>query len=86
MWRIRHIGRRRRRVAVRKTLMDYVQFASYIYDSRMYLFARDRALEAFAPVANATPASLPPASVIPPKIGSQEVCSDSVHSRHFDFG
>jgi signal transduction histidine kinase len=59
---------RERKAAAERTVRDYAMFASYIYTSRAYLFARDRALfQAYVAVHPSEPwveSALPPVTVL----------------------
>jgi signal transduction histidine kinase len=61
-------SRQAQRIAAEHTVKDYANFAAYLYTTRVYLFARDRALfGAYVPVHPSDPwnrADLPPASVL----------------------
>jgi len=57
-----------RRAAAERTVKDYAMFASYLYATRGYLFARDRANLAYVAFHLDQPytrAELPPLSAIP---------------------
>jgi signal transduction histidine kinase len=57
-----------RKAAAERTVRDYAMFASYLYTTRAYLFARDRTLfQAYLPIHPSDPwqrSELPPASAI----------------------
>jgi signal transduction histidine kinase len=57
-----------RKAAAERTVRDYAMFASYLYTTRAYLFARDRTLfQAYLPIHPSDPwlrSQLPPASAI----------------------
>lgn len=59
---------RERKMAAEQTVRDYARFASYLYSTRAYLFARDRALfEGFRPIHPSDPwmrSQLPPPTVL----------------------
>ncbi|MFL5527613.1 MAG: sensor histidine kinase [Gemmatimonadaceae bacterium] len=59
---------RERRVAAERTVRDYAKFASYIYTSRAYLFARDRTLfQAYIAIHPSEPwieSALPPVTAL----------------------
>ena len=61
-------ARRAQRQAAEHTVRDYANFAAYLYTTRAYLFARDRALfGAYVPVHPSDPwipSKLPPPSVL----------------------
>jgi signal transduction histidine kinase len=68
-----------RKAAAERTVKDFAKFASYIYTSRAYLFARDRTLfQAYVALHPSEPwapnAVLPPASVIPAIPDTTERC------------
>jgi len=68
-----------RRAAAERTVKDFAKFASYIYTSRAYLFARDRTLfQAYVALHPSEPwsphAVLPPPSVIPAIPDTTERC------------
>jgi signal transduction histidine kinase len=72
---------RERKAAAERTIKDYAMFASYIYTSRAYLFARDRTLfQAYLPVHPSdpwVPGTLPPASVLAAVPDTTERCGPS---------
>ncbi|MGH7652956.1 MAG: sensor histidine kinase [Gemmatimonadaceae bacterium] len=72
---------RERKAAAERTIRDYAMFASYIYTSRAYLFARDRTLfQAYLPVHPSDPwipGTLPPASVLAAVPDTTERCGPS---------
>ena len=75
------VAQERRAVAAR-TVRDYAKFASYIYTSRAYLFARDRTLfQAYAALHPSEPwahnAVLPPPTAIPAIPDTTERCGPS---------
>jgi signal transduction histidine kinase len=59
---------RERKMAAEQTVRDYARFASYLYSTRAYLFARDHALfEGFRPIHPSDPwirSQLPPPTVL----------------------
>jgi len=68
-----------RKAAAERTVKDFAKFASYIYTSRAYLFARDRTLfQAYVALHPSEPwpanAVLPPPSVIPAIPDTTERC------------
>src|SRR4051812_46302451 len=69
---------RERKAAAERTVRDYAKFASYIYTSRAYSFARERTLfQAYIPVHPSEPwvaSALPPASVLAAVPDSTEKC------------
>jgi signal transduction histidine kinase len=69
---------RARKAAAERTVRDYAMFASYIYTSRAYLFARDRALfQAYLPIHPSDPwiaKDLPPVSVLAAVPDTTERC------------
>ncbi|MGH7604598.1 MAG: sensor histidine kinase [Gemmatimonadaceae bacterium] len=72
---------RERKAAAERTIRDYAMFASYIYTSRAYLFARDRTLfQAYLPVHPSdpwVPGTLPPANVLAAVPDTTERCGPS---------
>jgi signal transduction histidine kinase len=69
---------RERKAAAERTVRDYAKFASYIYTSRAYSFARERTLfQAYIPIHPGAPwvaSALPPASVLAPIPDTTEKC------------
>lgn len=69
---------RERKMAAEQTVRDYARFASYLYTTRAYLFARDRALfEGFRPIHPSDPwirSQLPPPTVLPAIPDTTERC------------
>ncbi|MFL5509504.1 MAG: sensor histidine kinase [Gemmatimonadaceae bacterium] len=68
-----------RKAVAERTVKDFAKFASYIYTSRAYLFARDRTLfQAYAALHPSEPwpagVVLPPPSVIPAIPDTTELC------------
>src|SRR4030081_2350020 len=56
-----------RKAAAERTVRDYAMFASYLYGTRAYLFARERS-RAFDPIHPGDPwmrSALPPVTVLP---------------------
>jgi signal transduction histidine kinase len=72
------INARERKEAAERTVRDYAKFASYIYTSRGYSFARERTLfQAYIPIHPSEPwtaSALPPASVLAAVPDSTEKC------------
>ena len=72
---------RERREAAESTVRDYAMFASYLYTTRAYLFARDRALyEAYRPIHPSDPwvrSALPPVTALAPIPDTTERCGPS---------
>jgi signal transduction histidine kinase len=72
------INARERKEAAERTVRDYAKFASYIYTSRAYSFARERTLfQAYIPIHPSEPwtaSALPPASALAPVPDSTERC------------
>jgi signal transduction histidine kinase len=75
-----HISRERREVA-EGTVRDYAMFASYLYATRTYLFARDRAAAAFDhavnPGATWVRGALPPVTALAAIPDTMEHCGPS---------
>jgi signal transduction histidine kinase len=66
-----------RKAAAERTVRDYAMFASYLYSTRAYLFARDRANLAYLPLHPGDPwvrGALPPVTVLPPIPDTTEKC------------
>jgi two-component system phosphate regulon sensor histidine kinase PhoR len=72
------INARERKEAAERTVRDYAKFASYIYTSRAYSFARERTLfQAYIPIHPSEPwvaSALPAASVLASVPDSTEKC------------
>lgn len=72
------INARERKAAAERTVRDYAKFASYIYTSRAYSFARERTLfQAYIPIHPGTPwvaSALPPAGVLAAVPDTTEKC------------
>ncbi len=72
------INARERKAAAERTVRDYAKFASYIYTSRAYSFARERTLfQAYIPIHPSEPwvaSALPPASILAAVPDSTEKC------------
>ncbi len=65
-----------RRASAERTVRDYAMFASYLYGTRVYLFARERS-RAYDPIHPGDPwvwSALPPASVLPATPDTTERC------------
>jgi signal transduction histidine kinase len=71
-------ARESQRVAAQKTVTDYANFAAYLYTTRAYLFARDRALfGAYTPIHPSDPwvrGKLPPPSSLAAMPDTTERC------------
>ncbi|MDB4872223.1 MAG: ATP-binding region ATPase domain protein [Gemmatimonadales bacterium] len=68
---------RERRFGAESTVRDYAMFASYIYTTRAYLFARDRTTFAYQALHPGEPwvrGKLPPPTVMPPIPDTTEKC------------
>jgi signal transduction histidine kinase len=67
-----------RKAAAERTVRDYAMFASYLYTTRAYLFARDRSLfQAYMPIHPSDPwvrSQLPPASALAAVPDTTERC------------
>jgi signal transduction histidine kinase len=74
---------RERKMAAEQTVRDYARFASYLYSTRAYLFARDRALfEGFRPIHPSDPwirSQLPPPSVLAAIPDTTERCGPAAN-------
>jgi signal transduction histidine kinase len=72
---------RERKAAAERTVRDYAMFASYLYTTRAYLFARDRALyEAYRPIHPSDPwirSELPPVTALAAIPDTTERCGPS---------
>src|SRR3954469_15185188 len=72
-----------RRMAAERTVRDYAMFASYIYTTRAYLFARDRTLfGAYAAIHPSDPwirSQLPPVTALAAIPDTTERCGPSQH-------
>src|ERR1700681_3680027 len=72
------LNARDRRAAAERTVRDYAMFASYIYTTRAYLFARDRTLfQAYVALHPSEPwvrSALPPPTAIPAIPDTTERC------------
>ena len=66
-----------RRAAAERTVRDYARFASYLYTTRAYLFARDRTLFAYLPLHPGDPwvrSALPPVTALAAIPDTTEKC------------
>ena len=77
------LNARDRRAAAERTVRDYAMFASYIYTSRAYLFARDRTLfQAYVALHPSEPwnaSQLPPVTVLAAIPDTTERCGPSAN-------
>jgi signal transduction histidine kinase len=77
------LNARERRAAAERTVRDYAMFASYIYTSRAYLFARDRTLfQAYVALHPSEPwiaSQLPPVTVLAAIPDTTERCGPSAN-------
>lgn len=74
---------RERKAAAERTVRDYAMFASYLYTTRAYLFARDRALfQAYQPIHPSDPwkrSELPPVTALAAIPDTTERCGPSAN-------
>ena len=74
---------RERKAAAERTVRDYAMFASYLYTTRAYLFARDRALfQAYQPIHPSDPwirSQLPPVTALAAVPDTTERCGPSAN-------
>src|SRR3954468_20035060 len=72
-----------RKMAAERTVRDYAMFASYLYTTRAYLFARDRTLfQAYQAIHPSEPwvrSELPPPTAIPAIPDTTERCGPSAN-------
>lgn len=71
------LNAQQRRAAAERTVRDYAMFASYLYTTRAYLFARDRTLFAYLPLHPGDPwvrSALPPVTVLAAIPDTTEKC------------